>query len=414
MIIDEQTRRGYEANIWKSYLYQFLLSFQLWWPIWVVYLTDMRGLSLTQILALDSIFWLIIVIAQVPAGAVADRWSRKGALLLASLSLAIGILVFGLATNYVIILLSYAAWALAIAFQTGADNALVYDTLRMLGRESEFQKVAGRMWAMVSLGVIGGLLAGAPLAAATDLSFPILISAGIAALGALAALSLREPTVAHAEGAHAPSFASLIRESALLAYRRPTVRYVLLYAAVLGVASFVPIVFVQPFLERHDVAISDLGWFQVPNRLVGMLAALAAYRISASLGERRTFFVMPAVLVLSYVLLAGWDSAYAYAAFPIVTLVATMANPVVADYLNRRIPSAQRATILSIRQLLFSLLVAPAAPLFGVVADQMSLLAAFGAAAILLAPIPPILWLWWHSETREAPWEAVAAAPALE
>ena len=123
---------------------------------------------------------------------------------------------------------------------------------------------------------------------------------------------------------------------------------------------------------------------------------------------------MPAVLVASYVLLATWDSSYAYAAFPIVTLVATMANPVVADYLNRRIPSAQRATILSIRQLVFSLLVAPAAPIFGIVADEMSVLAAFGAAAILLAPVPPILWLWWHSETLETPSEALAAASAAD
>ena len=66
-------RRAYEANLRRAYLYQFFMNFQFWWPIWVVYLQDERGLSLTQITALDSVFWLIIVVAQVPAGAVADR-----------------------------------------------------------------------------------------------------------------------------------------------------------------------------------------------------------------------------------------------------------------------------------------------------------------------------------------------------
>jgi MFS family permease len=70
-------QRAYEANLKKAYLFQFFMSFQLWWPIWVVYLQDKRGLSLTQITALDSVFWLIIVVAQVPAGAIADRWGRK-------------------------------------------------------------------------------------------------------------------------------------------------------------------------------------------------------------------------------------------------------------------------------------------------------------------------------------------------
>src|SRR3972149_9796460 len=80
-----------ESNLNKAYLYQFLMSFQLWWPIWVVYLTDKRGLSLTQITALDSVFWLIIVVAQVPAGAIADRWGRKSALILAALFLSAGL-----------------------------------------------------------------------------------------------------------------------------------------------------------------------------------------------------------------------------------------------------------------------------------------------------------------------------------
>src|SRR3989304_8611871 len=160
MITDQGARRAYEDNVWKSYLYQFLMNFQLWWPIWVVYLQKDRGLSLTQITGLETVFWLMMFGAQVPSGAVADRWARRGALFLASAFMAVGILVFGLATNYVIILVSYAAWALAIAFQTGADNALVYDSLRLLGREGEFQKVAGRMWATGSLGVIGGVLLG--------------------------------------------------------------------------------------------------------------------------------------------------------------------------------------------------------------------------------------------------------------
>src|SRR3989337_635203 len=104
MITDRDARRAYEDNVWKSYLYQFLMNFQLWWPIWVVYLQEDRDLSLTQITALETVFWLMIVAAQVPWGAVADRWSRRAALFLASAFMAVGIAVFGLATNYVIIL----------------------------------------------------------------------------------------------------------------------------------------------------------------------------------------------------------------------------------------------------------------------------------------------------------------------
>jgi MFS family permease len=420
-------QRSYEANLKKAYLFQFFMSFQLWWPIWVVYLQDKRGLSLTQITALDSVFWLIIVVAQVPAGALADRWGRKGVLILASLFLAAGILVFGLADSYPLILISYAGWGLGLAFQSAGDAAFLFDSLKILGRPEEFQKVFGRYWGVASVGVIGGLLLGAPMAAATDLSLPIIVSAGIALVGTGVAFTFREPALsllapsapdaaarpAEALGREARlSFGDLIRESFRLAYQQPQVRYALLYAAVLGVATFVPILFIQPFLVRHDVSVGNLGLFQVPMRVLAMVGAVAAYRISAAVGERRTMVLMPVVLGLGYAALGVWDTAYAYVAFPVVSLVSMMGNPVVADYLNRRIPSEQRATILSIRQLVFSLMLAPIAPLLGFMADQVSLMGAFWASALLVAaPMPFIFAVWWRAEARE-PLPEVAAEEA--
>jgi MFS family permease len=425
-------RRPFEANLTKAYLYQFFMNFQLWWPIWVVYLTDKRGLSLTQVTALDSVFWLVIVVAQVPAGAIADRWGRKSALILAALFLSAGILVFGLADSYLLILISYAGWGLGLAFQYGGDSAFLFDTLKALGRPEEFQKVYGRYWGMASAGVIGGLLLGAPVAAATDLSLPIVMSAGIALLAAGVAISFREPSLSllgpaatDAEAGPAdtlglgagPSFAGLIKESFRLAYRQPQVRYALLYAAVLGVAAFVPVIFIQPFLRYHDVSVGNLGLFQVPMRVMAIVGALAAYRVSAALGERQTLVVMPVMLMAGYAVLGSWDAAYAYAAFPVVSLVAMMANPVVADYLNRRIPSEKRATILSIRQLLFSLLLVPMAPALGFMADEVSLMGAFWASALLVAvPMPFIFAVWWRAEAREPLPQAgaVETAPAGE
>ena len=122
--------------------------------------------------------------------------------------------------------------------------------------------------------------------------------------------------------------------------------------------------------------------------------------------------LMPVLLFGGYALLGSWDATYAYAAFPVVSLLSMMANPIVADYLNRVIPSEQRATMLSMRQLLFSFLVVPIAPLLGFVADEVSLMGAFWASALLVAvPMPLIFALWWRAEARERSHEAAAEAP---
>ena len=93
------TARAYRANIWKLYAYTFVTYFQLWWPIWVIFLQDERDLSLTQIGALESIFWIGAVVLMVPAGAMADRWGRRLSLLLGSLVTAVAVFLFAVAAD---------------------------------------------------------------------------------------------------------------------------------------------------------------------------------------------------------------------------------------------------------------------------------------------------------------------------
>ncbi len=59
----EPQDEAYLANVWKVYLLHFLMHFQLWWSIWVLYLKDMRGFSLTQIAILEALFFGLTTIA---------------------------------------------------------------------------------------------------------------------------------------------------------------------------------------------------------------------------------------------------------------------------------------------------------------------------------------------------------------
>lgn len=408
-------RRAYEGNIRKLYLYTFLMNFQLWWPLWVVYLQEMRGLSLTQITVLDAPFWLVIVAAQVPTGAVADRWGRKWSLLLGATSFTAGILLFGLAANYILILISYLGWGVALTFQQGADSALLFDSLKAMGREDEFEKITGRSVAIVSLASLGGILLGTPFAAVTDLATPIVVSGLIAAVAVPVALSMKEPPIAGHE--RSTSYSSLLRDSVAHVRRRPAVLRMLVFAAVIGVSAFGPIIFVQPFLRGHDVSIGNLGFFQAPNRILAIIAALIAYRASARLGRRAVYASLPAVMALSYVLLGAWDSVYAYAALLPMAAMQGLQQPLIGNYINQRIPSGQRATILSLGQLLFSLALAPVEPLLGFAADEWGLPSVFWSLAVGTAVLGTIAFVWWLRAEDPGPLQAaepdrVAAATA--
>jgi MFS family permease len=402
--------RAYKANIWKFYIQTFLLNLQLWYPIWIIYLQEERGLTLGQVTLVEVPHLLTVVVLQIPAAAMADRWGRRPTLALGALLSAAGVTLFGLADTYQLILFSYVIWGASYALMSGADSAFLYDSLKALGREEEYQRIYGGAWAVLSAASLAGTLIGAPVAAARGLSFPIVLSGGIAALGFLAALTFTEPRHFR-DGEPQLAYRQVMRESIRLALHQPTVRYAILFFGVLTIGGIAPMFFFQPFLVRHDIDLSQVGFWQTPTRVMGVLGALVAYRVVSQLGERRTFILLPLSMVGSYTLLAAWDSVYAQVTFPIMNLAAVMGRPVVTDYLNRRVPTGQRATVLSLTNLTYCLILIPLAPIVGLIADKLGLIAAFWTGAGISLAGMVVLPLWWRAmATEELPAPEVVPA----
>ncbi|TMG03596.1 MAG: MFS transporter [Chloroflexi bacterium] len=397
-----------QRNVTRYYLYNFFLNFQLWWPIWIIYLKEERGLSQTQVTLIDVPFWLSIVLLQIPGAALADRWGRRPALIASGCAFALAITLFGLASTFPLLLLSYLVWGVAFSLFNGTESAFIYDTLKGMGREEEYQRIYGRSWALNMVAAVAGTLIGAPLAEVTSLPFPIVLSGAIAGLAALTALTFREPPRGEGPISHL-SYPDVLRQSAQIVRRQAPVRYAILFVGVVAVGSIGPIFFFQPFLVEHGVDTGEVGLWQTPMRIAAIFGALAAHRITRDLGERGTFYLMPVVLVSSYLLLALWGSLYAQVAFLSLYFVMVMSQPVITDYVNRRVPSEQRATVVSLTNLVRALVLIPSAPLMGLLADNVSSTAPFWAGAILVAALSlPLLLLWGPLMRRGA-----RAEPAL-
>src|SRR5438132_12042556 len=132
---------AYRGNIWRLFTVQALLMFILWVPIWVVFL-QRKGLSLTQVGLLEGVAWTITAFLEVPTGAIADRWGRKA-------SIAVGASLYGIAMFLILteavspaFRLGYALCNSSTAFVSGADSALLYDSLKADGRTVEASKQA--------------------------------------------------------------------------------------------------------------------------------------------------------------------------------------------------------------------------------------------------------------------------------
>ena len=385
-----------QRNIRFYYIYAFFAMFQLWAPIWVLFLLD-RGFSLTEVTVLDMASFVIIALAEMPTGAVADRWGRKVSLGLGTALLPVSVVIFGLSHSFLLVLVSYLFWSIAFTLTSGADIAFLYDSIKGLGREAEFQRILGRVIAvgqvaLAASAVLGGLLG------SIDLALPVFVTA-VALVPAFGAVMLfTEPGE---EGAVRPTYLSNVRDTVKSAARVPPLRYVLAYAAFFGAAMFVVQVFFQPYLKERDIPVAAFGAMYMVFTLATVFGALLAHRLTSTLGERATFLLMPMVAAVSLALLGLFQSIATFILLLAVNLVYGASSPLLADFINRYTPTERRATMLSLRALLASLVLAPLEPGLGYIADRHRLRSGFfSLAAALALPIAVVLALWSRFERR--------------
>jgi predicted MFS family arabinose efflux permease len=381
--LNDHERAAYESNVGKFYIYRFVQNFQFWWPIWVIYLTDLRGLSFTEVALLEAPFFLSMVTVQIPVGVLADRIGRKPVMMMGAALSALAVLAFGLADSFVLILLAYVLWAWSLATVNAADNAFLYDTLRQVGQEERFQRVLGVSTALFNAAIVCGLLTGGLVAEEIGLAATVQLSAIAPLLSLAVILAMREPRFRSERAS--PGVAAFVREAYRIGSADRAVPALILLYGLLGMGAVGVGLFFQPFLDGHGVEVSNLGYIQAPARVFGAIGALGAFWFAARTGKLGSLYWITVCVAGSYVVLGLWDSVAASIMFPLISLATAAAIPLTIDMINRRIPSEQRATILSGGQLVFALLTAGFAPMLGAVADAYSLQAGFLVGGLVIA-----------------------------
>lgn len=379
----------------------FLREFQLWIPVWIVYLTFERGFSFTQITAAESLYLVGVLALEVPTGAIADRFGRRVSLGLGAISLASSVTIFAFTTSPAVLFASFAWWAVATTLMSGADMALLYDTLKAAGQEHRYGRAAGRGQAVSWAGAGLATLFGGPVAAVLDIRATILIGAATCLAAAAIAFALWEPPRAAAthEGG-VRGYLGTIGRAFREAWGTRAIRYVVLLfgVAVAGIETVHYLI--QPYLVENGVEVgAAFSLLQVPLFAAGMAGALAAGRVERLAGPIGAVLALGAGGAVLLGMLALSPTLWLYGALPALMALNSCAYPLLTGAINRQVGSERRATVLSIGSMSLSIGMAVLAPAIGFAVDTWGVGAAFGlgaaaAAAGTLAFGGPALAAW--------------------
>lgn len=135
------------------------------YPLYALLFAD-TGLTLADISALFAIWSTVGILAEVPSGALADRFSRRAALVAAGLLQAAGFALWIVLPSFPGFAAGFVLWGLGGALSSGALEALVYDGLVAAGAEAHYARLNGRITA-------AGLLAQIPAALAASALFAL-------------------------------------------------------------------------------------------------------------------------------------------------------------------------------------------------------------------------------------------------
>ncbi len=343
---------GLERNL-RLYAWHQAISQTLFWgPIFFLYFS--ARFPVDQVLRLGAIYYVAVVLLEVPSGWFSDRVSRVATLCIANAAMACAHLLFVLGgDSYGLFVLAQLMLALGYAFRSGTDSSFHFDTLAGLDRSPEFGPREAWIHRNSYLAIAGSAIVGGGLGA-LDLRLSYAAQALFCVIALGISLAMREPP-RHADG-YAPS--GFVRQVAqCLSYlRQPFLAWIFAYMVLMTTTAHVPWEFAQPYVaavfgealtavERTPLA---TGVLHAAIAFVGALAAGQSIRLRDRLGLAATLLSVTTVQTLLIVGMACFVHPAIALLLVLRSVQPATSEVIVSAAVVPRVPQAQRATYLSL------------------------------------------------------------------
>ena len=346
-------------NIKNHYKFDFFSGLFFIAPVLVLFWQD-NGLNLTEVMLLQSIFAILVILLEIPTGVVADKWGKRNSIVLASLLLLFYPVIQYFGSNFLHFALGQLVYAMGVALMSGADSALLYDSLKQTKKEKTFSKVWGNTKSLLYLAggiaaVVGGFVAHYSLRANWILVFLAWIITFIVSLQFIepkASKKAKQDYLKHTFDSFKETFSN-----------KPLL-FLFLFAALFTMVHRIAFWFFQPYMQESGISITVFG-VVIILLMVGSLFLMSQFIVAAGI---------MLIFVTQY--------------------VRGFVQPVLEGYTHKLLNSEKRATLLSIQYSGGPLGFAIIAPIFGYIADKFSLSTSLLILSIFFGVAFMILMLW--------------------
>lgn len=360
----------FQSNIWKFYVYQFFSGFFLIESIGVLFYL-LAGISYFQLSTIEALAVIVVLLLEIPSGAFADLIGRKYSVFIGLFLSGIEFILIAYGFTYIYFLLAVFIGGIGTSLISGADTALLYDSLKKLKKENEFNKILGKGKSVFFISVVIAAGIGS-LIYVVNKPLVFYINGLVFIIGAFFFLFMHEP-------GKREKF-SLNKQ---LIHIKQSFSYILNHKRLLWIISFSVFsgAFIsvfhnmlrQPYMKSIGI---DIAAFGVLTSILFLARSLVAYKtshIENSVGEKLSLYLVVLLQSFTFLAMAVVNIYIAFIFVVVIYCIWSYQEIIMEGYTNRHMGSKQRATLISIHNFFRTFVLAVAFLLVGWLIDLTSI-----------------------------------------
>lgn len=397
-----------DRNIRLLYFYIFTNGLYFDRALWVLYLGE-RGMNMAQVGVLEALLHFVIVFLEVPTGMIADLYGRKKSLLIGSCISVLYAVFMWVGGDFFLFSLAFGLMGLGITFKSGAEQALLYDTLLAGRQESRYTRIWGNQTALILISLslanwIGGVIA------EISWDWVYLSTLIFVGLGIIPVLLLKEPnreelralqsteksnstetavtpdTPAPPDAPAKRSWRDQFCDSWQVWQGKRGVRMPILFTIMISTVIVCVAFYSQEYFERQGFTKAQIGFIFMAEYLLGAGAAKFAYLLERRWSFPAIFQGIYYLFVLALIVYALFTGLAVVALLFVLSMLSVLLDPIFSNFVQQKVTSDIRATFFSMISLATSVGIMIIFPLFGAVVDRIGFQNSFlGLVALLLA-----------------------------
>ncbi|MFU7517270.1 MFS transporter [Clostridium sp. HCS.1] len=356
-------------NIKNEYLYRFLSYFDITSAIWVLYL-GYKGMNLAEIGLIEGIFHVTGFLSEIPTGALADLFGRRKIMIIGRLTSLISAIIMLFSNSFLGFAIGFILSAWGYNLNSGSEEALVYDSLKVLKREEEYLKINGKINLIIEVSqglavFIGGILSEINF----SISYITAIIIGIFSL--IVSFNFTEVDIreSHEERItvinHFKTSINIVKENKMLLN-------ILIFFPTIYTFSAIIYFYGQKFLSDGGYSRVNISIIFLVNGILSSIGAILSSRVYEKFKSIGWISISMIISIL-ILFMGNVTKNLSLLIFLFIGFLTSILQPISSKLINSMVASKQRATIISVESMFYSMMMIILFPICGFIGDKISL-----------------------------------------